>query len=238
MPLILSRSWSCSRILRSLAHDKRAQLVTTKKQYQKVAVSPPVVEHLFFGHTVRARNFTVSKHKQRRFNCPLSIHDCCSAMHVWSCARIQTASECWTQNVSASMRFTVTDTKLHRHSVDVDDGASVAHLKLLLTNMSLVPAGFVPNLVFQKRILGDDDSPAGIGFSCDRCISLVCVRSAAEGAAAQASQELSAPIKFNATPPEVAMVHFRDSFLHVQPHLTRCMKQIFVRKFGASNWLS
>jgi hypothetical protein len=159
----------------------------------------------------------------------------CGAVRVFK--QLQNAGQ-YDSNVSASMRVTVTDTKLRRHSVDVDESASVAHLKRLLADMPLVPAGFVPNLVFQKRILGDDDSLAGIGYSCDRCISLVCVRSAAEGAAAQASQELSAPIKFNATPPEVAMVHFRDSFLHVQPHLTRCMKQIFERKFGASNWLS
>jgi len=51
------------------------------------------------------------------------------------------------------MKVFVKDARLRRHSVDVDDGASVAHLKLLLANMSLVPAGFVPNLVYQTRNL-------------------------------------------------------------------------------------
>ena len=71
------------------------------------------------------------------------------------------------------------DARLRRHSVDVDDGASVAHLKLLLANMSLVPAGFVPNLVYQTRNLNDGDCVGSIGYSPDLSISLVCVRAAA-----------------------------------------------------------
>ena len=42
--------------------------------------------------------------------------------------------------------------------------------------MSLVPAGFVPKLVYQKRMLGDDEGVGSIGYSPDRSISLVCVR--------------------------------------------------------------
>jgi hypothetical protein len=53
------------------------------------------------------------------------------------------------------MKVFVKDARLRRHSVDVDEGASVAHLKLLLANMSLVPAGFVPNLVYQTRNVSD-----------------------------------------------------------------------------------
>ena len=45
------------------------------------------------------------------------------------------------------MKVFVMDTKLCQHSVDAGDGASIAHVKLLLANMSLVPAGFVPKLV-------------------------------------------------------------------------------------------
>ena len=63
------------------------------------------------------------------------------------------------------MKVFVKDARLRRHSVDVDDGASVAHLKLLLANMSLVPAGFVPNLVYQQRTLGDDERIGNIGYS-------------------------------------------------------------------------
>jgi hypothetical protein len=77
-----------------------------------------------------------------------------------------------------SMKVFVKDARLRRHSVDVDDGASVAHLKLLLTNMSLVPAGFVPNLVYQQRTLGDHERIGNIGYSLERSISLICVRAA------------------------------------------------------------
>ncbi len=51
----------------------------------------------------------------------------------------------------ASIKVSVVDSKLRKHSVDVHGSATVAHVKLLLANMSLVPAGFVPILVYQKR---------------------------------------------------------------------------------------
>ncbi len=76
------------------------------------------------------------------------------------------------------------DSKLRKHSVDADDGASVAHLKRLLANMSLVPAGFVPKLVYQQRMLSDDECIGSIGYSPERSISLVCVRSAPASSAA------------------------------------------------------
>jgi hypothetical protein len=82
------------------------------------------------------------------------------------------------------MKVFVKDARLRRHSVDVDDGASVAHLKLLLANMSLVPAGFVPNLVYQTRNLSDGDCVSSIGYSPDLSISLVCVKAAPASAAA------------------------------------------------------
>ena len=94
------------------------------------------------------------------------------------------------------------DARLRRHSVDVDDGASVAHLKLLLANMSLVPAGFVPNLVYQTRNLSDGDCVGGIGYSPDLSISLVCVRAAPASAAAEQQRQSSRPS--DANPPAAA----------------------------------
>ena len=88
------------------------------------------------------------------------------------------------------MKVYFKDVRLRRHSVDVDEGASVAHLKLLLANMSLVPAGFVPNLVYQTRNLSDAECVGGIGYSPDRSISLVCVRAAPASAAAERSFNL------------------------------------------------
>jgi hypothetical protein len=82
------------------------------------------------------------------------------------------------------MKVFVKDSKLRRHSVDVDEGASVVHLKRLLADMSLPPAGFVPKLVYQQRMLGDDECIGGIGYSLERSISLVCVRSTPASTAA------------------------------------------------------
>jgi hypothetical protein len=82
------------------------------------------------------------------------------------------------------MKVSVIDSKLRKHSVDVDEGASVAHVKLLLANMSLVPSGFVPELVYQRQMLSDDQCVGGIGYSLERNISLVCVRSTPASTAA------------------------------------------------------
>jgi hypothetical protein len=97
------------------------------------------------------------------------------------------------------MKVFVKDARLRRHSVDVDEGASVAHLKLLLANMSLVPAGFVPNLVYQTRNLNDGDCVGGIRYSPDLSISLVCVRAAPASAAAE--QRLKSLRPSDANPP-------------------------------------
>ena len=45
-------------------------------------------------------------------------------------------------------------------------------------------------------------------------------------------------VTFDATLLEVAKAHLRDAFLLVQPPLTRAIKAIFVRQFGAGEWLS
>jgi hypothetical protein len=82
------------------------------------------------------------------------------------------------------MKVFVMDSKLRKHSVDVHDGASVAHVKRLLADMLLLPAGLVPKLVYQQRMLGDDECIGGIGYSLERSISLVCVRSTPASAAA------------------------------------------------------
>jgi hypothetical protein len=91
------------------------------------------------------------------------------------------------------MKVFVKDARLRRHSVDVDDGASVAYLKLILANMSLVPAGFVPNLVYQQRTLGDDERIGNIGYSLERSISLICVRAAVASTAAAHTLHLVSP---------------------------------------------
>jgi hypothetical protein len=75
------------------------------------------------------------------------------------------------------MKVFVMDSRLRKHCVDVDDSTSIAHVKLLLSNMSLVPAGFVPILVYQKRMLGDNELVGSFGYSPECSISLVCVRS-------------------------------------------------------------
>ena len=100
------------------------------------------------------------------------------------------------------MKLFVKDAKLRRHSVDVDEGASVKHLKLLLANMSLVPAGFVPNLVYQTRNLSDADCVSGIGYNPDLSISLVCVRAAPASPAADCKPHSSRPSDGN--PPAAA----------------------------------
>jgi hypothetical protein len=95
------------------------------------------------------------------------------------------------------MKIYVMDSKLCKHIVEVDDGASVAQVKLLLADMSLVPSGFVPKLVYQKRMLGDDEHVASIGYIPERCISLVCTRSTPSSTAV--SPELhSQPTESNA----------------------------------------
>ena len=82
------------------------------------------------------------------------------------------------------MKVFVIDSKLRKHSVDVDDSATVAHVKLLLASMSLVPAGLVPKLVYQKRMLRDDECVGSIGYSPERCLSLVCVKATPASTAA------------------------------------------------------
>ena len=45
-------------------------------------------------------------------------------------------------------------------------------------------------------------------------------------------------VKFEATLLEVAKAHLRDAFSIAQPTLTRALKSIFVKKFGAADWLA
>ena len=82
------------------------------------------------------------------------------------------------------MKFFIIDSKLRKHSFDVDDAASVAHVKLLLAEMSMIPAHFVPKLVYQQRTLGDHELIGNIGYSLERSISLVCIRSTPASTAA------------------------------------------------------
>jgi hypothetical protein len=75
-----------------------------------------------------------------------------------------------------SKKVFIVDAKLRRHCFEVDDRASITHLNTLLANMSLVPAGFIPKLVYQKRILSDGDSVGSIGYRPEFAITLVCIR--------------------------------------------------------------
>ena len=87
------------------------------------------------------------------------------------------------------------DPMLRKHSVDVDDNASVADVKLLLLNMSLVPAGSVSKLEYQQRMLGDDECIDSIGYSPECSISLVCVSSTTASAAAGPGRHSPRPIE-------------------------------------------
>jgi len=88
------------------------------------------------------------------------------------------------------MRVTLVDSRLQRHCFDVDHGASIAHIKTLLLSMSLVPSGFLPKLCYSKKILTDDDSLDGIGYSPEKSISFLCVREQAQSHASVPSMEL------------------------------------------------
>jgi hypothetical protein len=103
----------------------------------------------------------------------------------------------------ASIKVSVVDSKLRKHSVDVPGSAPVAHVKLLLANMSLVPAGFVPILVYQKRMLSDDECLGSIGYSPERSLSLVCVRSTSASTAADPALQSSRSTESN--PPAAAL---------------------------------
>jgi hypothetical protein len=92
------------------------------------------------------------------------------------------------------MKISVMDTKLRRYFVEIDDsaGASVATLKMMIANMSPVPANFVPKLVYNQRILSDGESLGSIGYTSGSTISLVCVRAAVNSASIA---PLSAPTR-------------------------------------------
>ena len=102
------------------------------------------------------------------------------------------------------MKVFVVDSKLRKHSVNVDDSTSVAHVKLLLANLSLVPAGFVPELVYQKRMLSNNECIGRIGYIPERCLSLVCVRSTQASTAVQPERQSSRATECN--PPAAAQL--------------------------------
>ena len=76
------------------------------------------------------------------------------------------------------MKVILMDSKLHKHCVEVDAGASIAHIRSCLENMSLVSPGLSPKFVYRKRILVDEDSLHSIGYAPEDSISIVCVRNA------------------------------------------------------------
>ena len=80
------------------------------------------------------------------------------------------------EETSNQSTVSVVDAKMRRHRVRVDSSATVLHVKVALTQMSLVPHGLVPALVYQQRILNDSDTLCSIKCQPDSFFSLVCVR--------------------------------------------------------------
>ncbi len=76
------------------------------------------------------------------------------------------------------MKVTLIDLnrKLRKHCIDLEDGARVGQIKTVLVKMSLVPPGFCPKLVYQTKLLADNDSLSSIGYDAGRGISFLCVR--------------------------------------------------------------
>ena len=98
------------------------------------------------------------------------------------------------------MKVFVLDSQQREHCIHVDDFASIAHLKRLLADMSLLPAGFAPKLVYEQRMLGDDECIGSIGYSPERSISLVCVRSTPASAAAGPELHSVSPLSTKPNP--------------------------------------
>ena len=78
--------------------------------------------------------------------------------------------------IFAAMKVTLVDTKMRKHCIDLENGARVGQIKTVLVKMSLVPPGFCPKLVYQRKLLADEDSLSSIGYDADRGISFLCVR--------------------------------------------------------------
>ena len=148
------------------------------------------------------------------------------------------------------MKITITDQRLNRHVVDLDDNASIKQMKALLAELSPVPAGFAPMLVFQKKILGDEDSIRSINYMPANSITLVFFRLPTgvpsepdakvprdhATATGRSGTTTAASINFLATVEEIAKALLHDGFLIVQPTLTRAVKAIFILKFKG-DWL-
>ena len=78
--------------------------------------------------------------------------------------------------MAASQKVCLLDSKLRRHVIDAHANASVADIKAAAASLSLVPPGFSVALVYQKRILSDNETLCSAGYSPERFISLVCCR--------------------------------------------------------------
>jgi len=68
------------------------------------------------------------------------------------------------------------DSKLRKHLIDANVSTSIADIKAAAASMSLVPPGFALRLVYQKRILSDDETLGSIGYSPCSFMSLICSR--------------------------------------------------------------
>ena len=68
------------------------------------------------------------------------------------------------------------DSKLNKHCIEADAGASIAQIKSCLQAMVSVLPGSSLTLIYQKQILADHDSLHSVGYSPENIISVVCVK--------------------------------------------------------------
>jgi hypothetical protein len=136
------------------------------------------------------------------------------------------------------------------HVLEMDDSASMSHVKALLAELLPVPTGFAPMLVYQKKILGDGDSVRSINYTPANSITLVFFRISPgvppepepkflldrATATGRGGATTAASINFLATVEEIAKALLHDGFLIVQPTLTRAVRAIFVHQYKG-DWL-
>jgi hypothetical protein len=131
------------------------------------------------------------------------------------------------------VRVRLTDSKLRVHFLDVDDSASILHIKSLLATLLSIPAGFAPILVHQKQIVSDERCVRSINYLPANTITLVFAKILHGSSSSE-----PAAWKFHASVEEVVKALLHDVFLLVQPTLTRAVRAIFVIRFGESEWLA
>jgi hypothetical protein len=148
------------------------------------------------------------------------------------------------------MKITISDSRLNRHVLEMDDSASMSQMKALLAELLPVPAGFAPMLVYKGKILGDGDSVLSINYTPANSMTLVFFK-ISPGAPSEPEPKFlrdratamgrggattAASTNFRATVEEIAKALLHDGFLIVQPTLTRAVRVIFVHQYEG-DWL-